>query len=309
MDRTQLFDLMGELKLYGMKAAFDEIMTTAVKRQHEPQRIVGDLLNAEISEKSRRAPSATTSPSPCCRSPRTSKTFVFEGTPINETLVNDLALAASSLSSGIPCCRRDRDRQTHLAIAIARSCIRAGARGRFYNVVDLVNRLESAIKGAPPSRVDAEGDCFRVPQACAELRARRTNGQGPTRANFKSFVASATLRRSRIEGRTGKTARSARIKTVRLSSSRPPGASATMNSCDSDNSCTDVATSSCVEAVRTTSFGSASSAHAELERCLSVSSKATLLPWSKSHTARWTASVDFPTPPLLFANAISMKPE
>ncbi len=51
MERTQIFDLMGELKLYGMKAAFDEIMATAVKRQHEPQRIAGDLLNAEINEK------------------------------------------------------------------------------------------------------------------------------------------------------------------------------------------------------------------------------------------------------------------
>jgi hypothetical protein len=30
-----------------MKAAFDEIMATAVKRQHEPQRIVGDLLGAD----------------------------------------------------------------------------------------------------------------------------------------------------------------------------------------------------------------------------------------------------------------------
>lgn len=38
---------MGELKLYGTKAAFDEIMATAVKRQHEPQRIVGDLLGEE----------------------------------------------------------------------------------------------------------------------------------------------------------------------------------------------------------------------------------------------------------------------
>ena len=26
MERTHLFDLMGELKLYGMKAAFDEII-------------------------------------------------------------------------------------------------------------------------------------------------------------------------------------------------------------------------------------------------------------------------------------------
>ena len=41
---------MGQLKLYGMKAAYDEIIATAVKRQHEPQQIVGDLLNAEISE-------------------------------------------------------------------------------------------------------------------------------------------------------------------------------------------------------------------------------------------------------------------
>ena len=50
MERTQIFDLMGELKLYGMKVALDEIMATAVKRQREPQRIVGDLLNAEINE-------------------------------------------------------------------------------------------------------------------------------------------------------------------------------------------------------------------------------------------------------------------
>jgi hypothetical protein len=51
MERT---DPMGELKLYGMKAAFDEIMATAIKRQHEPQRIVGDLLTTEISEKQAR---------------------------------------------------------------------------------------------------------------------------------------------------------------------------------------------------------------------------------------------------------------
>ena len=46
---------MGQLKLYGMKAAYDEIIATAVKRQHEPQKIVGDLLTAEISEKQARS--------------------------------------------------------------------------------------------------------------------------------------------------------------------------------------------------------------------------------------------------------------
>ena len=46
---------MSQLKLYGMKTAYDEIIATAVKRQHEPQQIVGDLLNAEISEKQARS--------------------------------------------------------------------------------------------------------------------------------------------------------------------------------------------------------------------------------------------------------------
>ena len=46
---------MGTLKLYGMRSAYDEIMGVAIKRQHEPPRIVGDLLQAEISEKQARS--------------------------------------------------------------------------------------------------------------------------------------------------------------------------------------------------------------------------------------------------------------
>ena len=55
MERTEIFEIMGELKLYGMRGAFDEVMTTAIKRQHEPQRIVGDLLSAEIADKHARS--------------------------------------------------------------------------------------------------------------------------------------------------------------------------------------------------------------------------------------------------------------
>src|SRR5205814_3708757 len=43
--------------------------------------------------------------------------------------------------------------KSHLAIAIARNCIRSGARGRFYNVVDLVNRLESEARNARQGRL------------------------------------------------------------------------------------------------------------------------------------------------------------
>src|SRR5213078_1952012 len=148
MERTQLFDLMGELQLYGMKAAFDEVMTTAVKRQHEPQRIIGDLLNAEINEKQARSIKyqLTIAKLPLAKD---ITDFQFDGTPINQTLVNDLA------SGGFIARQRNvvlvggtGTGKTHLAIAIARSCIRSGARGRFYNVVDLVNRLETEARNA-----------------------------------------------------------------------------------------------------------------------------------------------------------------
>src|SRR5690606_20729912 len=55
MERTEVLDLMGTLKLYGMRSAYDEIMATAIKRQHEPPRVVGDLLSAEIAEKQARS--------------------------------------------------------------------------------------------------------------------------------------------------------------------------------------------------------------------------------------------------------------
>ncbi len=33
MERTEVLGMMGELKLYGMKAAYDETLATALKRQ------------------------------------------------------------------------------------------------------------------------------------------------------------------------------------------------------------------------------------------------------------------------------------
>jgi hypothetical protein len=40
MERSDILAAMGSLKLYGMKAAYDEIITTAVKRSHEPQHVI-----------------------------------------------------------------------------------------------------------------------------------------------------------------------------------------------------------------------------------------------------------------------------
>jgi hypothetical protein len=93
MERSQVLDAMPsarQLKLYGMKAAYDEIIATAVKRQHEPQKIVGDLLNAEISEKQARSIKyqMTIAKLPLAKE---IDEFEFEETPVNETLVRDLA--------------------------------------------------------------------------------------------------------------------------------------------------------------------------------------------------------------------------
>jgi DNA replication protein DnaC len=143
MERTEILTTMSALKLYGMKAAFDEIIATAVKRQHEPQRIVGDLLTAEITEKQARSIryQITIAKLPLAKD---IDEFRFENTPINETLVRDLA-SGNFLAHqrNVVLVGGTGTGKTHLAIAIARACIRDGARGRFFNVVDLVNKLEA----------------------------------------------------------------------------------------------------------------------------------------------------------------------
>ena len=143
MERTEILAAMGGLKLFGMKAAYDEIIATAVKRQHEPQRIVGDLLAAEIAEKQARSIKyqMTTARLPLAKD---LGDFTFDGTPINATLVHDLAGGGFlAHERNVVLVGGTGTGKTHLAIAIARACIRNGARGRFFNVVDLVNKLEA----------------------------------------------------------------------------------------------------------------------------------------------------------------------
>ena len=113
MERSQLFDLMGELKLYGMKAAFDEIMTTAVKRQHEPQRIVGDLLNAEINEKQARSIKyqLTIAKLPLAKG---LDDFQFDGTTLN---LDRSAMILEAVAGGL------RDRPLKLCAARLRSAV------------------------------------------------------------------------------------------------------------------------------------------------------------------------------------------
>ena len=136
-----------------MRHAYDEVMGDAVKRQHAPSRVVGDLLKAEINEKQARSIKyqMTIAKLPMAKD---ITGFDFTATPINEGLVRDLATGAflasqrnAVLVGGIG------TGKTHLAIGIGRSCVRTGARVRYYNTIDLVNRLEAETRAGRAGRI------------------------------------------------------------------------------------------------------------------------------------------------------------
>jgi DNA replication protein DnaC len=153
MERHEILEMMRELKLAGMRAAFDEIIANGLKRQHPVSQIIGELLKAEIAEKQARSIKYQIA---IARLPLAKELtdFDFTGTPINEPLVRDLATGAflqqqrnAVLVGGTG------TGKSHLAVAIVRSCVRGGARGRFHTAVDLVNRLEAEGRAGRQGRI------------------------------------------------------------------------------------------------------------------------------------------------------------
>jgi len=153
MERTQVLELMSTLKLYGMRSAYDEVMGNGIKRQHEPPHIVGDLLQSEIAEKQARSIRYQLS---IAKLPlaKDIDDFDFADTPVNESLVRELATGTFVADQrNVVLVGGTGTGKSHLAIAIARALIRNGTRGRFFNVVDLVNRLETETRSGKQGRM------------------------------------------------------------------------------------------------------------------------------------------------------------
>jgi DNA replication protein DnaC len=156
MQRHELIAAMNELGLKGMASAYDDAVTTGVKRQRDVTEILADLIKAEGAERRMRSIRYRLG---AAKLPiaRDLAGFVFDGTPINAELVRTLH-AGSFLAEkrNVILVGGTGSGKTHLCIAITANVVRAGARGRFFNVVDLVNRLEAETRAGKAGQLASQ---------------------------------------------------------------------------------------------------------------------------------------------------------
>src|SRR5260221_278568 len=142
MERHEILEAMSELKLYGMRANFDEIAGKGLARRDEIYPVIASLIGAERTHRQARSISYRIGGAkfPVLKD---IDTFTFADTPIDEGQVRELATGTfldakrNAIFIG-----GTGTGKTHLCIAVAAAVIRTRARGRFFNLVDLVNQLE-----------------------------------------------------------------------------------------------------------------------------------------------------------------------
>ena len=146
MERSEIFEMLATLQLAGMRAAYDEIVRTGVKRQHGVEKVIGALLKAEIAAKHARSINYQMGIAKLPLAKELAE-LSFDGTPINAGLIEQLSSGAFLENKrNVVLIGGTGTGKSHIAIGIARSIIRAGKKARFFNVVDLVNKLEAEAK-------------------------------------------------------------------------------------------------------------------------------------------------------------------
>jgi DNA replication protein DnaC len=153
MERSEIIAMMATLQLAGMRAAYDEIVSIGVKRQHSVERMIGALLKAEIAAKDARSINYQMG---IAKLPLAKELadLTFDGTTINGALIEQLG-TGSFLDSqrNIVLIGDTGTGKSHIAIGIARNIIRAGRKVRYFNAVDLVNKLETEVKLGRQGRI------------------------------------------------------------------------------------------------------------------------------------------------------------
>ena len=153
MERSEILEMMAALQLAGMRAAYDEIVSVGVKRQHSVERIIGALLKAEIAAKNARSINYQMG---IAKLPLAKELadLTFDDTPINGELIAQLSTGAFLEDKrNIVLIGGTGTGKSHIAIGITRSIIRQGRKARFFNAVDLVNKLETEVKLGRQGRI------------------------------------------------------------------------------------------------------------------------------------------------------------
>ncbi len=143
MQRNELLEMMRALKLAGMRAAYDEIMRAGMQNRRSVPEILGDLLSAELAEKTARSIRYQMSAAKFPVMKHLGE-FDFTAASVNEALVRTLhegdfldqtrnAVFVGGTGSG----------KSHLAIAIGVNAVNNHRRVRCFTAVDLVNRLDA----------------------------------------------------------------------------------------------------------------------------------------------------------------------
>lgn len=142
MLRDQILEAMGALRLHGMKSSMDEVLAAGIKQKKTSEKILLELLSAELAERRVRSIRYRMG---LAKFPmdKDLDSFDFNASPANEALVRSLYEGRFLSDQGnLILVGGTGTGKSHLAIAIARQAIRNGSRGRYFNLLDLVNQLE-----------------------------------------------------------------------------------------------------------------------------------------------------------------------
>jgi DNA replication protein DnaC len=139
-------DIVAELKsmrLHGMAQRIEELQAEGGSGIQSAQWLIACLLEAEVTDRHVRSIRYQMS---AARFPvhRDLASFDFSKSKVDEALIKQLGTHAfTDSAANVVLVGGTGTGKTHLAIAMARALIRDGKRGRFFNVVELVNKLEA----------------------------------------------------------------------------------------------------------------------------------------------------------------------